>query len=79
MSQNGDKAGKEENMTVTIEPMKKGRPTKKPDVNTLNNMCKMHTVREIAIFYDVAPSTVRSWISRYRKQAEQEQNDSRTN
>lgn len=57
--------------TLTIEPLKMGRPTKKPDAETLNEMLKVRSARDIAIFYDVAPSTVRSWIYRYRKQAEQ--------
>ena len=57
--------------TLTIEPLKMGRPTNKPDAETLNEMLKVRSARDIAIFYDVAPSTVRSWIYRYRKQAEQ--------
>ena len=55
---------------------KQGRPTRKPDDKVLAELLKTHSKRDIAIFYGVAPSTVRSWLCRSRKQAERRLNDS---
>ena len=49
-----------------------GHPTKRPDIETLNNLYEVKSAREIAAMYGVAEVTVRAWIARYRKDLEQQ-------
>ena len=53
-------------------PYKKtGRPSKRPDPELLIALYQDHTATELAEMYDVSETTVRSWVSRLRKEREQ--------
>ena len=56
-----------------FEKKKNGRPTKRPDLQLLSMLYQTMTAKEIAQQYCVSESTVRSWVSRARKQQEREQ------
>lgn len=60
-----------------FEKKKNGRPTKRPDLATLSMLYQTMTARQIAELYCVSDSTVRSWVSRARKQQQQEQEQER--
>ena len=49
-----------------IPRKEKGRPTKKPDDETLAALYAEKTAREIGEMYGVKPSTVRTWAHRVR-------------
>lgn len=49
-----------------IPRKEKGRPTKKPDDETLAALYAEKTAREIGEMYGVKPSTVRSWAHKAR-------------
>ena len=50
---------------MTIE-YKRGRQSKRPTADELNNYYKNHTAKETAQYYGVAEITVARWISYYR-------------
>ena len=56
-----------------FEKKKNGRPSVRPDLATLSMLYQTMTAKEIAHQYNVSESTVRSWVSRARKQQEREQ------
>ena len=56
-----------------FEKKKNGRPSVRPDLQTLSMLYQTMTAKEIAHQYNVSESTVRSWVSRARKQQEREQ------
>ena len=56
-----------------FEKKKNGRPSVRPDLSTLSMLYQTMTAKEIAQQYNVSESTVRSWVSRARKQQEREQ------
>ena len=58
-------------MLKEIKKKKGGRPTARPDENTLATLYASMTAREIAEQYHVSEYTVRGWINRARKQQEQ--------
>ena len=60
-------------MKREIPKKKNGRPTKRPDTDYLINLYEHYTATEIASMYGVAESTVRSWISRLRKEYAQDE------
>jgi len=60
-------------MKREIPKKKNGRPTKRPDPEYLINLYEHYTATEIAAMFDVAESTVRSWISRLRKEYAQDE------
>lgn len=49
-----------------------GRTSKRPDMNTLSDLYAEMSASEIAVLYGVAEATVRAWISRYRRDLEQQ-------
>lgn len=53
-----------------VPKKKMGRPTKRPDAETLTFLYSKYTSVQIAEMLDVAPSTVRSWAYHTRKQDE---------
>ena len=55
-------------MKKEIPKKKNGRPTKRPDPDYLIKLYERHTAPELAIMFDVSESTVRSWVSRLRKE-----------
>lgn len=48
--------------------VKMGRPTKRPEPDFLLALYEKHKAKEIAYMYGVNESTVRSWISRIKKE-----------
>lgn len=48
--------------------VKMGRPTKRPEPDFLLALYAKHKAKEIAYMYGVSESTVRSWISRIKKE-----------
>ena len=48
--------------------VKMGRPTKRPEPDFLLALYEKHKAKEIACMYDVSESTVRSWVSRVRRE-----------
>ena len=48
--------------------VKMGRPTKRPQPDFLLALYENHKAKEIAYMYGVNESTVRSWISRIKKE-----------
>ena len=59
-------------MTKTIPYKKMGRPSRRPDPEFLITLYETHTATEIGKMYDVSPDTVRSWVSRLRKEYAQQ-------
>lgn len=51
------------------------KKSKRPSVEVLSELYTQHTAKEIAVMYDVAPSTVRTWIATYRKQLKEVDTD----
>lgn len=47
-----------------------GKPTCRPDAQTLDRLYKEQTARQIADRYGVQEVTVRAWIRRYRREQE---------
>lgn len=45
-----------------------GRPTNRPDADTLGRLYAEHTPAEIGKMYGVSDSTVRCWILKYRRE-----------
>ena len=45
-----------------------GRPTKRPDIQTLDLLYQRYTAKEIADIFAVPENTVRNWIQHYRRQ-----------
>ena len=54
-------------MTI-LERKKSGRRSKRPDMETLDEIYKKHTAYEIGTFYGVSENTVYSWVHRYREE-----------
>lgn len=65
----------EVNVLIGYKNDNMGRPTKRPDAETLNNLyyIKNMTSTEIGKMYGVKASTVRSWVTYYRKLYRQQQ------
>lgn len=53
---------------MTIAMKKGGRPTNRPDTETLAKLYDNMKAKEIAEKYGVSESTVRAWITRARKE-----------
>lgn len=53
---------------MEFERKKGGRPTKRPSLDMLDMLYQTMTAKEIAEQYGVKEATVRSWISRARKE-----------
>lgn len=71
MCYNSEKEEKEEKkMNETfLKPKKRGRPSRCPDLDTLNLLYTTKTTTEIAELMDVPRETVRGWIKRARRDA----------
>lgn len=71
MGYNSEKEEKEEKeMNETfLKPKKRGRPSRCPDLDTLNLLYTTKTTTEIAELMDVPRETVRGWIKRARRNA----------
>lgn len=54
---------------TTLKLKRRGRPSRCPDLETLNFLYTTKTTREIAEMMDVPRETVRGWIKRARKNA----------
>lgn len=54
-------------MLAFIDFKKRGPQRKRPDDDTLAELYRTKTVKEIADMFDVKPSTVRSWACIIRK------------
>lgn len=52
-----------------LKPKRRGRPSRCPDLETLNNLYMTKTSTEIAELLGVPRDTVRGWIRRARKAA----------
>lgn len=52
-----------------LKPKKRGRPSRCPDLYTLNLLYTTKTTTEIAELMDVPRETVRGWIKRARRDA----------
>lgn len=52
-----------------LKPKKRGRPSRCPDLDTLNLLYTTKTTTEIAELMDVPRETVRGWIKRARRDA----------
>ncbi len=52
---------------MTIPKKKHGRPTRKPDNDTLRELYAVKTAKQIANEYEVATVTVRKWIQQARE------------
>lgn len=52
---------------MLFERKKMGRPTNRPDTDTLAVLYNSCTIAEIAEKYSVKPATVQYWISQERK------------
>ena len=59
-------------MNKTIPKKKGGRPSNRPDPDYLILLYEKYTAPQIAEMYHVSVSTVRSWVSRLRKEYEQD-------
>jgi hypothetical protein len=68
---NSEKEEKEEKkMNETfLKPKRRGRPSRCPDLETLNFLYTTKTTTEIAELMDVPRETVRGWIKRARRNA----------
>lgn len=55
-------------MKKEIPKKKNGRPSKMPDPDFLINLYEKKTAPEIAVLFGVSEGTVRSWVSRLRKE-----------
>lgn len=55
-----------------LEKKHAGRTSKRPDIDTLSDLYAEMSASEIAVMYGVAEATVRAWISRYRRDLEQQ-------
>lgn len=66
--QKKEKEEKEMNETF-LKPKKRGRPSRCPDLDTLNLLYTTKTTTEIAELMDVPRETVRGWIKRARRNA----------
>ena len=55
-----------------LEKKHAGRPSNRPDIDTLSDLYSVKTAHEIANLYGVADTTVRRWIARYREDLEQQ-------
>lgn len=60
---------KKMNDTELFKPKKRGRPSRCPDLETLNYLYINKTSREIGELLGVPRETVRGWIKRARKEA----------
>lgn len=67
-SEKEEKEEKEMNETF-LKPKKRGRPSRCPDLDTLNLLYTTKTTTEIAELMDVPRETVRGWIKRARRDA----------
>ena len=56
----------------TIPRKKAGRPSNRPDPDYLIILYEKFSAAKIAEMYHVSASTVRSWVSRLRKEYEQD-------
>ena len=56
-----------------LQQKQKGRVSKKPEIEVLSELYKRMTAKQIAEQFHVSDSTVRHWISNYRKQLEEVQ------
>ena len=52
----------------TIPNKKSGRPSNRPDPEYLLTLYEKYTAPQIAEMFHVSESTVRSWVSRLRKE-----------
>lgn len=52
-----------------LKPKRRGRPSRCPDLETLNFLYTTKTTKEIAELMDVPRETVRGWIKRARRDA----------
>lgn len=52
-----------------LRPKRRGRPSRCPDLETLNLLYTTKTATEIAELMDVPRETVRGWIKRARRNA----------
>lgn len=52
-----------------LKPKRRGRPSRCPDLETLNFLYTTKTTTEIAEMMDVPRETVRGWIKRARRNA----------
>lgn len=52
-----------------LKPKRRGRPSRCPDLETLNLLYTTKTTTEIAELMDVPRETVRGWIKRARRQS----------
>lgn len=52
-----------------LRPKRRGRPSRCPDLETLNLLYTTKTTTEIAELMDVPRETVRGWIKRARRNA----------
>lgn len=52
---------------MLFESKRRGRPSKRPDTNTLAELYATHTMAEIAEKYGVGRATVHAWIADERK------------
>lgn len=52
-----------------LKPKRRGRPSRCPDLETLNLLYTTKTTTEIAELMDVPRETVRGWIKRARRNA----------
>lgn len=52
-----------------LKPKRRGRPSRCPDMETLNLLYTTKTTTEIAELMDVPRETVRGWIKRARRDA----------
>lgn len=67
---NSKKEKEEERMNDTfLKPKRRGRPSRCPDLETLNFLYTTKTTTEIAELMDVPRETVRGWIKRARRNA----------
>ena len=60
----------EKMILVEIPAKKTGRPTKRPDAQTLNELYSKYTAREIGEMYGVPMKTVEYWIYTFRREYE---------
>ena len=60
-------------MKKEIPKKKNGRPSKMPDPDYLINLYARHTATELAVMFNVSEGTVRSWVSRLRKEYAQDE------
>lgn len=58
-----------DNTETLFKPKRRGRPSRCPDLETLNNLYMTKTSTEVAEMLGVPRDTVRGWIRRARKAA----------